>query len=162
MVEMGTIIPILATLLIAAGSICAQAADSRVFWEPDLPQDQSFLTLWRSIKAFALTHYDIVQDDESYPVTELTVELTHGVVLFMHIGESTGKREPLSLKEIAEGKYGENNSLERWLPGNEPPKELTLRGPDPLRHVRFGMKSANEVTLLYRELNQRFKTAFPW
>lgn len=159
---MGTVIRILALLSIAVGGLCAQSADSRLFWEPELPRDQSFFTLWRSIKTFALARYDIVQDGERYPATELTVELTHGVIHFLHIGPSQGKSEPLSLKEIADGKFAEGNRLERVIPGKEPPKKLTIRGPDPLRHVRFSIATSEEVESLYRELNEKFKTAFPW
>lgn len=159
---MGSVIRTLAILLIAVGSLSAQSADLRLFWEPELPRDQSFLTLWRSIKAFALSRYHIVQDGERYPATELTVELTHGVVHFFHISPSPGRSEPLSLKEIADGKFGENNSLERLIPGREPPPALTVRDPDPLRHVRFSMKTPEDIENLHRELDQKFKTAFPW
>lgn len=159
---MGTLIRTFAILLIASGGLRAQLADPWLFfWEPDLPGNQSFLTLWRSIKSFALSHYDIVQEGERHPATELTVELTHGTVYFFHAGSSQERSKSLSLKTSANGKFADDNRLERLIPGKESPGAPTIRGPDPLRHARFSMKTSEDVEALYRQLNQHFKINLP-
>lgn len=159
---MGPVIRLLAILLVAGGSLSAQSSASSLFWEPELPSPQSFFTTWRAIKAYSLTRYEIVQDKERYPATELSVELTHGVVHFFHLGPSAGGNEPLSLREIADGKFADGNRLERFVPGKEPPEELLAQKREPLRYVRFCMKTAEEVENLHRQIHQHFKSNFPW
>lgn len=159
---MGSVIRLLAILLFAGCSLFAQSSVASLFWEPELPSPQSFFTTWRAIKAYSLTRYEIVHDKDRYPATELSVELTHGAVHFFHLGPSTGGNEPLSLKEIADGKFADGNRLERFVPGKEPPEELLARTQEPLRHVRFYLKTSEEVEHLHRQIHQRFKSNFPW
>ncbi len=148
--------------LITAGVLCAEDNPERHFWSPELPGGQAFMVYPRSIKSFRLAKYDIHFEGERYPVTELNLELTHGVARFLYIGSSEGKLVPLSVKEIADGNYGEKNSLKKRLPSSTPPEEIKTRGRESQHHCRFLLESSEAVEKLHHDLSVLFSIAFPW
>ena len=152
----------LVIVALGLGRLAAQTETNLNFWEPRLPDGQAFVTLMRSVKSYRLTHYDLLYQKQRYPVTELNVELTHGVVRFFHVGAAAGQKVPLSLREIADGKFGENHALERQLPSRPPSSELKTRGPEAHDHPLFFLNSPEEVHNLHENLDYRFKVGFPW
>jgi len=132
------------------------------FWEPDLPDDQEFITLWRAVKSFGLSRYDLLHEGEEYPVTELIVELTHSRVRFIAIEKSKGRPIPLNLREIAEGKFDEHGGFSKREPGLPPPPELTKSRRKPQSYSCFVLNSPKDVEELYESLSHTFRLSFPW
>lgn len=154
------LVPPVLGVFLGAGLVSAQFEGN--FWEPKLPEPQAFIAQLRSIKSYRLTRYDLLHEGRRYPVTEFNLEMTHGVVRFLHIGEAEGKKIPLSLREIAEGQFGENHALERRLPSHPPPDELKTRAAEANRFPLFVLNSPEEAEKLYEQINYRFRVAFPW
>lgn len=154
----------LVLLILGASGLPAQEADpkEKYFWSPQLPNGQSFLVMPRSIKSYRVARYDIRYEGENYPVTELNVELTHGVARFVAIGSSPGKPVPPSLRDIADGKHDADGRFGTWEPGQAPPSELTARGEDADRYQRFLLESPSQVMQLHEQLEKIFHFAFPW
>lgn len=149
------------TLLTALAFSSVWAYSSDLFWKPKLDGPEAFTTLWRSIKTFGLSHYDILHEGKRYPATELNVNLTHTVILFFYIGPTKDKEKAPSLQEIAEGKFKDAHQLTEKIQGKEPPEKLVIRESDALRTLRFRV-TKDKVEILHRELNDHFKNNFPW
>lgn len=155
---------LLALMILSVTGLSAQETDpkEKYFWSPELPNGQAFLVMPRSIKSYRLARYDIRYEGENYPVTELNVELTHGIARFVAIESSSGKPVPPSLRDIADGKHDANGRFGTWEPGQSPPNELTARGEDADRYQRFLLESPSQVTQLHEQLEKIFHFAFPW
>jgi hypothetical protein len=155
--------PLIFVILGTLGLHAQEAASKeKYFWSPELPNGQAFLIMPRSIKSYRLALYDIRYEGENYPVTELNVELTHGVARFIAVESSSGKPVPPSLRDIADGRYDANGRFGRMEQGQSPPVELTARGEDADRYPRFLLESPSQVTQLHEQLEKIFHFAFPW
>lgn len=155
-----TRIVLIVLLVLSAWPIDESLAEN--FWEPKLPQEQAFLAYPRSIKSFRLVKYKISFEGEQYPVTELNLEMTHGIVRFQCIEDSKGKSAPTSVKEIAAGDFGEDDSLKKSPPSTQPPDDLKTRDVAGHRQTQFFLDSPEAVEKLHNDLKTLFRLSFPW
>ena len=131
------------------------------FWEPKLPDDQKFVVMWRSIKSYGISEYDLYHDEEAYPVIELLVELTHSKIRFLHIENSRGRPVPLSLEEIAKGELAQHKGFLKRGPSKPPPTTLERPSRKPIGYSNFRLNHAQEIYRLYEELHMHLKHSFP-